>query len=254
MSERRIWWHWSPENDRPRGADGKRPRVFPWHGRAWLHWRGGNDSAYVEWSFGRFKFSLSFSHDEEGLHWCIQVPLVSLFFGIEATRLARHYKRGERELSLRVHDWAIWWTLWSTSTSWNSKTPRWRDGCFHIDNFLLGKARYSERPLEYRFVEVPMPERAYIGCARLEEATWSRARWFARRLIRCEIKMLDGEQVPVPGKGENSWDCGEDAIFGSTVPARNIAEAVGELTGSALRTRARHGGQQWRPETKAAAE
>lgn len=249
-----LWTHWQNLNERRRGANGSESYGPPWHGRAWLHWGRSNNCAEVEWNLGSFAFGLSLRHDDEGLHWSVQVPFLSLFFALEGKPFWRHYSREARELSVSVFDWAIWWKTWKDPHSWRSGTPKWRDGSFHIDDFVLGKMRYSSRPLEYRWVEVPMPERTYYGCARLEEATWKRPRWLAQRLVRCEIEMLPGEGVPFPGKGENSWDCGEDACHGQTAPARSISEAVGDLVGSVLRSRVRHGGHDWRPAMKQAAE
>lgn len=55
------------------------------------------------------------------------------------------------------------------------------------------------------------------------------------------------EPVPVPGKGENDWDCGDDAIHGSTFAATTIPEAIGKMVGSAMRTRERYASLDWRP-------
>ena len=60
--------------------------------------------------------------------------------------------------------------------------------------------------------------------------------------------MHEGEQIPVPGKGENSWDCGEDATFSLSCPSTTISEAIGEMVKSCMRTRERYAGLDFKPE------
>jgi hypothetical protein len=113
-------------------------------------------------------------------------------------------------------------------------------GSFYPLDVLLGRMRYSEQVVEERAVIVPMPEGAHAAHAKLLRASWKRPRWpFAHELNRVTIDVPEG--VPVPGKGENSYDCGPDAIFGTTVTARTIEDGVGELVASALQTRRRRG-------------
>lgn len=55
--------------------------------------------------------------------------------------------------------------------------------------------------------------------------------------------------LPHPGKGENSWDCGQDRVYASGVPVRPydppdrewVAAAVAHATGVVLRDRVRYG-------------
>lgn len=155
-----------------------------------------------------------------------------------------------RDLSLNVHNWALWWSVWSPNGEWSSQCPKWRHGSWHP----LGRyQRQSEELLQTERVEVPMPERTYRGVGTLSKTTWGWTRLpriFDQEIFTTEIKMDEGEQVPHPGKGENSWDCGEDATFSSSGPHRNIEEAIGSLVGSVMRSRRRHGGRNWRPRVK----
>ncbi len=237
-------WHWQNLNERRAGADGRHPKGAPWHGRAWLH-IAGRIALRLEWNLWSRSCGVSVSvEDELKLHFAL--PPISFWFAIEAPIFWRKYGEG-REFSLNVHDWTIWWNFWTDNMGWSSKTPRYRHGAFHILDFLFGRHRYSSRPLACEWVEVPMPERTYYGAAQIEEASWSRACWFAKRLLRVEVKMLPGEQLPHPGKGENSWDCGEDATYGITMPAGSIEDGIAGLVGSVLRSRRRYGGRGWRP-------
>ena len=140
------------------------------------------------------------------------------------------------------------WRLWSSGDSWDCKTPKWRDGTFHLNDFLLGQMVHTERAIEeYPDVEFPMPERIYHGSVRLFESTWKRPRSpFVARILRADIKMA--EPIPHPGKGENSWDQGQDATYSMTCPARTLAEAIGAMVESSMRDRINYGGRNWRPE------
>lgn len=244
-----MHFHWQNLNEGRTGADGKTPLGLPWHGRAWLY-LASKFALHLEWHLWRWSCGASVSVDDE-LKLHLAIPPASFWFSVEAPIFSRRYGEG-RELRLNVHDWAVWWNLWTDTSGWSSKTPWYRNGCLHIDDLFLGKVTYSTRKLDECEVEVPMPERCYRGRAVLEEATWKRPRWFAKKLVRVNIEMLKGEQVPFPGKGENSWDCGEDAAYGFGGPARSIEAGVAMMVESVLMSRRRHGGRGWRPETKAA--
>jgi hypothetical protein len=43
--------------------------------------------------------------------------------------------------------------------------------------------------------------------------------------------------VPIPGKGENSWDLDDDAIYGMTSGAKSVKEAVSKFMESVRKTR-----------------
>jgi hypothetical protein len=62
-----------------------------------------------------------------------------------------------------------------------------------------------------------------------------------------EFKMVEG--IPIPGKGENSWDCGDDAVMGTTKEHRgSLRDAMNEVAMDAMKTRIRHGGSMnWLP-------
>lgn len=49
--------------------------------------------------------------------------------------------------------------------------------------------------------------------------------------------------VPVPGKGESDYDCGDDAIYSISTGGQSVESAVAKMVESALRDRRRYGGQ-----------
>lgn len=168
------------------------------------------------------------------------------YAGVDGT-----YKSCEpREIRVEYHGGAIWWSLWHHPHEWNNRTPRWRNGNFSPVNWLLGRRQYSTVELERRRVRLSFPEGTYDAEIILTEDTRKRPRSpFVRRIKRAEIKVELG--VPVPGKGENSWDCGEDAIYSLTTPAISVNEAIGKFVADVYRTRLRYGGSEWKPERAA---
>lgn len=47
--------------------------------------------------------------------------------------------------------------------------------------------------------------------------------------------------IPIPGKGENSWDLDDDAVFAFTCLAQDASKLANRLATSVMRTRVRHG-------------
>ncbi len=170
----------------------------------------------------------------------------SLRFGLASLYISFPIKKfrgfdDAREISISLHSGSLFWRFWTNPMSWTSDTPRWREGSFNFADFFLGRTKCEHRDLEARDVLIPMPERAYPASAKLQEWTWKRPRWFMRKVVRVEIEIPDG--IPFPGKGESSWNCGDDATYSiSTGPCRSIAEGVGILVGSVLRDRVKNGG------------
>lgn len=85
-----------------------------------------------------------------------------------------------------------------------------------------------------------MPEGSYRATVTIERDSWTRARWFARRIERAHVDIHD--PIPTPGKGENSWDCGDDALHSSTFPCGTVPAAVGKIVGDVL---AKRGHSTW---------
>jgi hypothetical protein len=96
---------------------------------------------------------------------------------------------------------------------WSSDIPKWRHGNFNPVDFLFGRQKYSEDVLETVPVSLAMPEKTYTGTVKLLRSKWKRPRaWWTQTILYAHIDVPGG--VPFPGKGENSWDCGEDVPGG----------------------------------------
>lgn len=156
------------------------------------------------------------------------------------------------EIAVRWHSGGLWWGFWHTIHEWKSTTPKWRAGHFNPVDWLLGRDVYSSEDIQTVKATVPMPEGTYPATIRLFRSTWKRPRWpFTRELLRAEVEVEGG--IPFPGKGENSWDCGEDATYSITTHARTVEAAIAAMVEAVLRNRRRYGGSvDWRPSERAA--
>jgi len=256
MNER--WhFHWQNLNEKRGGRLGSPLR----HGRAWLRIFGGT----LNWSWhllGPFcGASVSATQaDDLGFKLHAAVPGVAVWLTVSefgpiksATRwLLRDARYEDRELSIGVHDWTVFWRVWRDPMSWSSNVPRWRQGGFRILDALLGRQRHSEREISRTAVKIALPEAQYDATVRLYESTWKRPRWFALHRLGSEVEIAKG--IPVPGKGENSWDCDGDALFSQSGPHSTVEAAIASVIESVLRSRRRHGGSvEWQPEQPATA-
>jgi len=204
----------------------------------WWSYIRGRDFLSIElsWRHGLIGVGTGICHGK----WktSLRLGLIGLWVSVPG----RYRNYGEdREIDISFSDGTLRWRFWCDPMSWSSTTPKWRDGHINFVDLLLGRSKCDHRTLEARDVMIPMPEGAYPAKAELQEWTWRRPRWFRKTIKRVQINVEKG--IPFPGKGENSWDCGDDATYGITTgPCRSIAEGVGVLVGSVLNSRVRYGG------------
>jgi hypothetical protein len=153
---------------------------------------------------------------------------------------APHY--GKREISVRLHSGGIWWKIYKNPDCWSLKDPKWRDGHFDPMDFLFGRTKHFETVLSTSQAMAELPEGSYECAVTMKFEWWKRKRafWRSAQFIRAHIECPKGG-IPVPGKGENSWECGDDAIYSRTAPAATVDEAVRSLAEDVLKTRKRRG-------------
>lgn len=242
--ETALWWH-SQVLD-------KQGRMWK-YGRAWLHWPG--NSIGVCWSLFRERFGVRLAFSDTGDHAIevdISLPfLFSLWLHIARAKWVKRlpgvkwtgkWGSGEREIYIRFHDSALWWTLWRFTGE--SKSRDWRDSNFHFDDFLLGREKYSESEHTTHHVLFLVQGTAYPATVELYTSTWKRSRWpWPKTVNRANVEVETG--VPVPGKGENGWDMEDDAIYGLTTNADTVGEALSAFRESVIRQRSKYGGDNW---------
>lgn len=244
-----IWGYWT--ND-------AKVENKPWWRkfRAWLHIP--NNAFGIEWVMpGRTSFSarctLSTEADENVM-LSLSLPLLfSIYFSIERVPLVKrlpgvarekgNYSSGERTVRISCHDGSIWWVLWRNDKEW--KSGDWRQNNFSVANFILGKNEHTKIENGEAETFVEMPEGVYPATVKLFTSTWKRSRWPFTQIIKRAKITTDG--IPVPGKGENSWDIDDDAIYSIITQANNIEEAKAALVKSAMRDRTKYRSADWVP-------
>ena len=220
-------FHWQNLNDTPMGRKGS-----PWkHMRFWFGKLG------VEWLFWSKSFHLGFSVGGDHT-WAIGFcPVIfSLWVRWDRTRSLSE----EHDCNIYWLHYSLWIHLWCDPMGSNSKDPWWkRSIVFHFDDIVFGKAQYSTQALKIVETFIPMPEGSYPATVTMELATWKRPRWFTKTLLCGNVEIPEG--IPVEGKGENAWDCGEDAVYGYSVLAPSVEDAIAAVVRSVLHDRQRYG-------------
>lgn len=145
-------------------------------------------------------------------------------------------------IDVRIHDWTLWWSFLKFDWGWSHQMPKWMDGRFHPLDTLFGKTDYIKKELSKHDVVIPMPEGSYPATVEFSERTWKRQRlpWNTHKGVYASIDM----KVPIPheGKGEDSWNCGKDALYGLDRKASTIEQAVAATVETVLKSRRRYDG------------
>jgi hypothetical protein len=177
-----------------------------------------------------------------------------------------HWLDSSRETGISAHDGAVWFNLWKGDdwsnrdrSDWPWRTSGWQ-WVLPWKDLLLGRVTVDDGEVVTEPAEVVIPARVAHGSIVLSaeerypaEVTHRRRRW-GRRWWRgpwvwqSAIDIPGG--IPFPGKGENSWDCGMDGLYGMSVPVtpeRPTAESVAaQAAASVIETRERRGHPPYR--------
>lgn len=266
------WWHFQ-RLGKDKGQSLLR------YGRAWWHLFRDNLTLHAEWEFfGRSSTGANFLFAAEEKDFQIHVAIKHLFsiwltieyftplrklfkeiyggFGYETgfgfydeaiwVRVAYNEMGGARQALRWLPNWL---SVWSAD---RSSSSRWLRGfgfyfSFHYLDMLLGRRNYSAveigKPVEMDIVIHPdttILGHKYKALVQMKECTWKRARWpFPERLHRAEIECVP--PIPIPGKGESSWDLEDDATHSMTCVADTPEQAVEKLVASVLERRQKYG-------------
>lgn len=183
---------------------------------------------------------------------------------------------GGRTTGVRAFDGSIWLDLWRDPDGWRAEdTPsirrrrgRWElirghwpwnglgwSWTLRVADWLLGRERHEVDASWTRTVPttVRMPEGDYAAVATTERVRWGRRWWWSwsRWQYRTTIEVPGG--LPVPGKGENAWDCDDDATYAHSFAAEpeppfSEREHADRYALDVLRTRQRRAWIGWSPE------
>ena len=254
-------------NDKPGGIQGhwirhsrfwiRLPRLYLEKRRLKIGWPYSGDEFVFgfEWSFWSGLCHLSFSvSTDPGPTFSIGLPPFHFALTTEGIFPSKWcFKWDWYTIGVSYFEGSFSADAWANGAETIMADPWWKKRRFHFDPFdtFLGRHEYSEKRISTEKVEVPMPERIYYGEVRIYESRWKRKRWpWTKRMVRSTIDMKD-DPIPFPGKGENSWDCGEDATYSQSSQATTAVDAGASIQKSVMRSRDRHGGGlRWRPEPK----
>lgn len=247
---RGFWWHVQRLDEGRRGL----------HGRVWLKHRRHRGELALEGHLPGGKhphLEVTLGSEHQVLVSC-SLWLVSLFLSLDGlswlrTHLPRRVGPEGRTLDLSWYRGHLSWKVWTIPDEWHCTTPRWRDGFFDVPQFLLGKQSYTHEEGRVAVAVAHFPEGDYLVTLTWVQETWTRPRW-PWPLHRRGIEIDAGETgVPIPGKGENSWDCGENALLSTGSSATTVEGALADFVRHVTERRERYGGLHWRPAMPAAA-
>ena len=252
------WWRW--QNLTKDDNKGK----FPFQGRAWWSFGGdkvtkGGESWFadchclsLEWNLGRWAPSYYFEFEnaiEKQFSLGFWLIGMQLYVSLESPKIYKLLKQSPSKilpgrLCLYYYNNALWFSLWGDSWESNRDDPWWRKMySFHFDDFFLGKSMYSCTEGVPLFELFEMDGKSYLCKATAQTQTWKRPRW--RASLRKSIKISFDEQTSNPpefsGKGENSWDCGDDAIWCSSYNSDCIRGAVDLYKQDVMKNREKYG-------------
>jgi hypothetical protein len=233
------------------------------HGRGWLYlW---SKTIGLEWCFlqssSNFSATITVGGEESHqLQFHLELPyLFSVFLSFQKFLHFRdwHYWGAfGRKTGIQYFANAFWFYLWHNDDETRfAMRPKIhgihihyeKHGCmisFHLADFFFGLAQYTTIDLSTSQGMVILPEGAYPVNVRIFESTWKRPRWPRPvKMIRADVEAVD-QQHGIPshaGKGENSWDLEDDALFSMTLPVSTPEEALKRVADSILRDRQKYG-------------
>lgn len=205
----------------------------------------------LEWSH-KYNFGLGFKiqRDERDLQFSFYLwRILSFYLTFDTKRLKYADDLTILGLVWQSHEHVIRAQVMDYSEMDSSK-PYTVSTYWNYRDWLFGRAIYSEsRHREADKVPMQMPEGEYFMKMDYYTSYWHRSRSpFVKAVQRVEI--TPDKPVPHPGKGENSYDCDEDATYNSTMPVRGRTpkELVEDFKRGIMERRNEYGGRNWLPE------
>ncbi len=236
----RLWFHW-PITDKNVEKPYRRQIQFSWHLKLEK----------------RIQIQMDlFSGDaERDIVFCIAFLFFSLHLSLENFLPEKYgYPRHQWEHTTGFYLWDDDFRVSFHYGGGNCYECRGYKGWYRhwfVSETIFGRPTYITRVIERGNGLVCLQEgNATVGYpvkVIVSDDQWKFPRWpWPKVLRRASVESEDG--IPIPGKGENSWDCGEDRRFSIKTTANTIAEAVEAFRRDIEKTRERRGGKNWVPE------
>lgn len=145
-------------------------------------------------------------------------------------------------------DISISWNIWNDDDSWSSSDPKWKHYWINFHPIFFGKHKCEFKPIETKTCKIEILENEIYEVKitkKLRIDSWPRLP--SKKSFCYEASSVG---IQVPGKGENSWDCGEDARSSMSFPDRGyktLQDAAEFYKKSIVKDRERYGGKNWKP-------
>lgn len=221
----------------------ERPKIFHfWHGgRSWRDFSFAMSLPHLNWK--QFRCDVNFG-------FAIQLGLLfrsngfsntdSIFLALPFFCVTFSASQGGKNVGLRdietgfiiSRDWC-YASIGHDDSGWSKSGWHFGFSPFHV---LFGYAKYKEFDIEQVERVTWIDGEHHALKIRRFTSVWAWPRWpFKRRLNRADIKPV--VPVAIPGKGENGWDCGDDAIHSLTVKCESVDEAIAKFAKNVLDAR-----------------
>lgn len=224
------------------------------HGRCWIgSWKRALNIEWVipDWKSWRFGFGVNDGDGNNEWTFNFGCGLFTLYFALPITELPighwtefqgkRLFIPEEREFKIYIFEYSLWICLWVNPMESRHNDPWWKKvHRFNLADLLLGRRKCTTEIIGSGETLIPMPEGSYRATYKTERRTWKRPRSFFK-LQRVDFWLDIPGGIPHEGKGENSWDCGEDGLCG--IGGETLEKAIGAAVSSVLNDRKRYG---WR--------
>lgn len=254
----RFSWRWQNLDDDLRIPD-QSPSILGLpvpdlrhQGRAWfdLYVRATDRTPReieLDWAFGKAVWSSGFSYTRKNsgtitLHASLR-PVASVYLTLKHL-WPRAVHQESRTYSISLSEGALHYDLGKPGSGdeWHRDDPlNWMRGCIFVADKLLGRMDYHKAKVGPVVDAIAsFPEGDYPLKLQREVAIRKRARWPFKSMSR-SVNIEAVRPAPFQGKGENSWDCGDDAIWGMSSPGHSYEDAVAAYVKATLRDRAKRG-------------
>jgi hypothetical protein len=224
------------------------------HGIRWWLYCGASSRSciHVEFYWWSQFCGFTVSTDDDGWNINLRLPPFAVYLSLEGIGLWQPQRKciatwdgnrefwlpDRREFDVSIHDWTFHVTPWGRWGEWARRDPWWIRGvALDVRRLLLGDRTYRAEELALVRCIVPMPEGNYPAVARVQRVTRGFQRWFKRTGQEVTLDIPKG--IPFAGKGENSWDCGDDGLFG--IGGDSIDDAIRRAQAAVTDSRTRHG-------------
>lgn len=220
----------------------KEDRTKGWSWRCWWQMLGHDFRFEINTQRLKFGAYIELDHVDNELAFHIAPIFFQAWFTIGKVFKKSDWKKGKNLLGFSLFEEYFWIYLWTHEDGYGSSKRNWRHVTIRWKDILMGGMDYSTKPIRGEDTVIALPEATYPVHIEFVRSTWKRRRW-PWKVERTQVDIKCEPGIPVPGKGENSWDCGTDHTRGlhCTVDRASTAEALGKLLEAVVSTRIKYG-------------